>query len=130
MWANDIISFILDTSLCGDIDPVEEFSDILLANVRALVDEGTSKRNVLIIAAFEDDLVLESWATLDGNAVEHLNFVNLSTTEEIFEFDTLGVLSDDEVDGEMSVDESHPIAVALRRRLRPKCVGKKYVLPW
>ena len=96
-----------------DVNTVKELSDILLADIAALVNEGAGERDILIVAAFEDDLVLEGLACNNFDSVEHLNFVDLRAAKEVLELDALAILGNAEVDGEVSVYESHFVLEAL-----------------
>jgi hypothetical protein len=72
-----------------------------------------SEGEVLDIDAFEDDLVLKLWAHFAEAAGEHVNLEVLLATEEVLDFDALAVLGNNNVNGEVSVYESHLVSVTL-----------------
>lgn len=69
---------------------------------------------MLDINTFEDQLVLKVGVHLNSGAWEHLNALDLLTTEEVLDLNSLTVLGDDDVNGEMSMYESHLISVTLK----------------
>jgi hypothetical protein len=95
------------------IDTIQEFSVILVSNVARLRNLSASKGKVLVINSFENDFVLEFWAHFADAAWEHFNLVDLLSTQEVLNFNTLAVFRDRNVDGEVSVHQSHLISVTL-----------------
>ena len=103
----------VDVSSLGDVDSVEELSVVLVADLADLGDLGAGEGDVLVVDALEDDLVLEVGVELHGGACEQLDFLGLLAAEEVLDFDGSAVLGDHDVDGEVSVHESHLISVTL-----------------
>ena len=68
--------------------------------------------DILVVDALEDELILEVGIELHGDTGKHLDFLDLLTTEEVLDFDGPAVLGNDDIDGEVSVDESHFVSVA------------------
>ena len=67
----------------------------------------------MVVNSFEDDFVLELGTHLAGAAWEHVDFLDLLSSEEVLDFNGLAVLGNSDVDGEMGVDHSHFIFVPL-----------------
>ena len=68
---------------------------------------------MLDINTFEDELVLKIGVELDSGASEQLNALDLFTTEEVLDLNSFSILGDANVNGEMSMYESHLISVTL-----------------
>lgn len=100
-------------SLFGNVDTVQELSVVLVSDLAGLGDLSAGEGEVLVVNTFEDDLVLEGFTHLAGASWEHINLVYFFTTQEVLDFNGLGVLGDDGVNGEMSVDKSHFVSVTL-----------------
>ena len=69
-----------------------------------------------VVDAVEDELTLDVGAESCGGATLHLDDLVLLATKEVLDGDLGAVLGDDDVDGEMSVHESHLVAEALSMR--------------
>jgi hypothetical protein len=67
----------------------------------------------LVVNTIEDEFILEVWVQLDGATWEQINLLYLFTTQEVLDFKTLRVLGDLNINGEMSMYESHLVSVAL-----------------
>jgi hypothetical protein len=104
-------------ALLGHVDTVEELSVILVSDLADLGDLSADEGDVLVVDTFEDELVLEVGVELDGAAGEHLDLLGLLASEEVLDLEGLAVLGDHDVDGEVSVHESHLIFVTLRSSL-------------
>lgn len=78
---------------------------------------SASQGEVLDINALEDDLVLQVRVHLAGGSSEALDLLDLSATQEVLDFDGLAVLRNGDIDGEVSVYESHAVSVALNQAL-------------
>jgi len=100
------------TSL-GDVDTVEELSVILATDLADLGNLGAGERNVLVVDALEDELVLKVGVKLDGGAGEEIDLLDLFATEEVLDFDGAAVLGNGHVNGEMGVNKSHLVSVTL-----------------
>jgi hypothetical protein len=100
-------------SLFRDVDTVQELSVVLISDLAALRNLGAGEGEVLVVDTFEDDLILELGGHLDDASGEHVNLVDFFTTQEVLDFNGLSILGDDNIDGEMSVDESHLVSVTL-----------------
>ena len=102
-------SFFLggDEALLGDEDTIEELTLILVSNVDGLADSSTAERDSGVIEAFEDEFVLNISGESDSDTGEHVNVLDLLTSEEVLDIDARSILGDDAVNGEMSMDGSH-----------------------
>jgi len=78
------------------------------------------------VDAIEDNLTLLFGGESGDGASLHLDDLVLLSTKEVLDSDLGAVLGDDDVDGEMSVDESHLVAEALVER-RTRRVSIKFV---
>jgi len=108
--------FSLDGLFLGDVDAVEELTDVLVLDEDALLDLGGGLRDLLEIVALNGDLVLLSG--LDAlDAVEHGHAANVLLTEEVAHLDRLAFILNGNVDGEMSVDALHLVTVSVGNAL-------------
>jgi hypothetical protein len=106
-------SLFLDVALLGDVDTVQELSNILISDQSGLVDQSARQGDVVQVVSFDGDLILDILLLGDLNTLEHLNPSVVSLTNEILNFDGLVVLGDVGVDWEMGISESHFVLVAL-----------------
>lgn len=109
-------SFIsgLDEHLLGDEDSIEELSLILaVSDLAGLADLGAREGEGSVVDTVEDKLVLDLLGEGNGGASEHVNVLVLLATQEVLDSERRTVLGDDDVNGEMSVHESHLVAEAL-----------------
>jgi len=104
--------FSLDGLFLGDVDAVEELTDVLVLDEDALLDLGGRLGDLLEVVALEGDLVL--LAGLDAlDAVEHGHAANVLLTEEVAHLHRLAFILNGNVDGEMSVDALHLVTVSV-----------------
>jgi len=106
-----LLSF--DEGLLGNENSVEELTLILAANPADLLDLGAAERKSSVVDSVEDDLTLDFVGVADDGAAHHLDDLVLLATKEVLDGDLGSVLGDNDVDGEMSVNESHFVAEAL-----------------
>jgi hypothetical protein len=97
----------------GDVDAIEELTVVLTADLADLANLGTWKRDVLVINAFKDELVLKVGVELHCGTGEKLNFLDLFSSEEVLDFNRFAILRDGYVDGEVSVHESHLVSISI-----------------
>jgi len=100
-------------ALLGDVDTIQELSDILVLDQSRLMDEGARQRNVVKIVSFDGDFILNILLLGDLDTIKHGNSSVVFLTNEILNFDSLVILGDVGVNGEMGISESHLIFVAL-----------------
>jgi len=104
--------FSLDGLFLGDVDAVEELTDVLVLDEDALLDLGGRLGDLLEVVALEGDLVL--LAGLDAlDAVEHGHAANVLLTEEVAHLHRLAFILNGNVDREMSVDALHLVTVSV-----------------
>ena len=110
---SSVIFLWLDEGLLGHEDSIKELTLILASNSADLLDLGANERNSLVVNAVEDKLTLDVSGGTDSGATSHWDNLVLLATEEVLDSDHGTVLGDDNIDGEMSVHESHLVAEAL-----------------
>ena len=107
-----------DVGLLGDEDTIEEFTLILASYSADLLDLGAHLGESCEVNAVEDKFALDIGRVGDLGAALHVDDLVLLSTQEVLDSDGGAVLGDDNVDGEMSVDQSHFVAEALYGRTR------------
>ena len=109
-----LVCLCLDGTALRDVDTIKELTDILVAGDLAdVVDHGGRLGDSLEVVASEVDLILDLLVTLDSDAREHLDGARTLLTEEVVDGDHLLVIGNEAVDGEVSIDETHAVLVAL-----------------
>ena len=94
-----------DSALLGNVDTIQEFTQILLADVRALLNLCTSKRHKGNVVSAKLDLILNIGRANVLHALKKLHLANPLLSEEVTNFNCISVLRD--IDGEMRVYEAH-----------------------
>ena len=115
-----VIFLGLDEGLLGDEDSVEELTLVLATDTADLLDARAALGEGSVVDAVEDELTLDVGAELHGGAALHDDVLVLLAAQEVLDGDAGAVLGDHDVDGEMSVHESHLVAVALNSRSNSK----------
>jgi hypothetical protein len=105
-WVNEL--------LLGDEDSVEELSLVLASDFANLADASAAEGEIGIVLAFEDELVFDIGSESDSAAWLHNDNLVLLSAQEVLDADGGAVLGDDNVDWEMSMNESHFVAVTLQ----------------
>jgi hypothetical protein len=100
-------------SLLWDVDSIQKLSVVLVSDVAWLGNLGAGEWEVLDINTFEDNLILEFSTHLAWAAGKHINLVNLLSSQEVLDFKGFTVFGDNDVNGEVSMYESHLVSVAL-----------------
>ena len=100
-----------------DIDTVQELSVVLISDLAHLGYLSARKREVLVVNTLEDDLVLKVRVESSGGAWEQVKLLGLLSAQEVLDFNGLSILGDDNINGEMSVNESHSVSVRLQSLL-------------
>ena len=115
-----VLYSILSSCLCINdmalrhVDTIKELTDILATrDLGDVVDHGSRLRDSIDIVASENDLILDRLRAVDGDTREHLDNTNELLTKEVVDADLGLVVADTTVDGEVSVDETHLVLVAL-----------------
>merc|ERR1712070_894073 len=90
----------------GNVDAVQELTDILLLDSAGLVDQRGGATDELDVGAVDHDLVLR--IRLRHFAVtEHVDLAHDLLPEEVADLARLASVLDRHVDGEMGVSEAH-----------------------
>ena len=110
-----LVSSGLDEGLLGDKNSIKELTLILATDSAHLLDLGAAEGEGSVVDAVEDKLALDVLGVADLGAGLHDDELVLLATKEVLDGDLVAVLGDDDVDGEMSVDESHFVAEALSK---------------
>lgn len=79
-------------------------------------DLSARKGNGSITDSVENEFILDVFGEIDGATWLENNQVSLLTTQEVFDFDLLLILGDDNIDGEMCMYESHLVSEALKSK--------------
>jgi hypothetical protein len=111
MVADD--SLWINEGSLGHEDTVEELSLILGSDLADLADLGAAQRNKRVVDTLDDELVLDILGKSDSAAWLEVDGVALFSSEEVLDLNLFLVLGDDGVDGEMCMDHSHLVSVAL-----------------
>lgn len=104
----------LDDGLLGDEDTVEELTLVLATDSAHLLDLRAAQGEGSVVNSIEDELTLLFRGERDLGTTLHLDDLVLLASQEVLDSDIGAVLGDDDVDGEMRVDESHLVAEALQ----------------
>ena len=108
-----ILAIVVDDELLlRDVDTIEELTDILVSDEHRLVDLSGGGGHSLNIVTLEDDLILLSVGLDDSHSLEHVDHTHSLLSQEVTDLDLLSLLVDGHVDGEVSVHESHLVAVS------------------
>ena len=103
--------------LLGDVDTVEELTFILGADRAALGNLRAHERHGSVVDTLKDKLVLHISGKADGDTVNHVDLLEVRTTQEVLKFNGLASSLDLGIDGEMSMYESHLVDVVLKGTL-------------
>lgn len=103
----------VNEGLLGDENSIQELTLILLSNFADLVDFSGGKGDSGVVVSFEEELSLLNLGSGDFGSTNHLHELGLLATQEVLDLDGLAGLGNINVDGEMSVHESHFVQVAL-----------------
>ena len=108
--ANLFISRHGDGGLLGDVDAVQELSDILVLDGGALLDSGSGLGDGLNVVSGDVELILHFLGDFDGDALGHGDDAEELFTQEVSDFEDGAALDDGAVDGEMGVGGSQLVA--------------------
>ncbi len=100
-----------DWALLGDVDSVEEFSQILITNVGALLDLRGRKTHKRDVVTAQLDLVLHVGRSDVSDALQKLHLTHTLLPAEVADFDD--VACERNIDGEVAVHEAHLVDEAL-----------------
>ena len=79
----------LNSSLLGDVNTIQELSNILSSGLADLADTGAALGESGVIVSFEDELVLDlgAWSKSDLGATKHGDVLVLLATQEVLDSD-------------------------------------------
>lgn len=109
----DLFGLDGDGSALGDVDTVQEHTDILVLDSDGLLDGSSGLGDVIEGVTLEDDLVLELGGLLNGDTGEHLELADTLLTQEVTDLDDGAALRDGKIDGEMVGGRTHLVLVTL-----------------
>lgn len=112
----DLFGLDRDSAALGDVDTVQEHTDILVLDSDGLLDGSSGLGDVVEGVALEDDLVLELSGLLDGDTGEHLELADTLLTQEVADLNDSVALSNGKVDREMVRGRTHLVLVALLQK--------------
>jgi hypothetical protein len=114
-WETDRLFLIgtLELTLLGDVDTIQELTDILVLDGGSLLDVGSGLGDVGKIVSDEGDLVLLVLGVEDGDTLQHGDLHDDLLTQEVADLNGLLIIGNNDVDGEMGVDEAHLVLVTL-----------------
>lgn len=100
-------------SLLGNENTIKEFTLILLADVANLRDLSAREGDSGVADTVENEFILDVFGEIDSATWLEDDQVSLLTTQEVFDLNLLLILGDDNIDGEVSMYESHFVSETL-----------------
>lgn len=109
------LSILVNQSTLGNVDTIQELTDILVSDSADLLDIGTVLRNSLQRVTRDDQLILLGLGRLNGNTVKDLHLSDSLLTQEVSDLNVLLAinLNNVDVDWEMRIHVSHLVLVTL-----------------
>ena len=104
-----LLFWVEDVSLSVDVDSVQELPDVLGSDEAGLVDLRGASADVLNVVTLQDELILDGLVLGDGDALQHLHDSHPLLAQEVSDLDRLSRVLDGDVDGEVSVNETHGV---------------------
>ena len=105
--------FGFNEGLLGNEDAIKELTLVLASYSANLLDLRAAKGESSDVDSIKDELTLLFFAFSNLAASSHVDKLVLLATKEILNSDARSILGDGDIDGEMSVDQSHLEAEAL-----------------
>ena len=105
--------FGFNEGLLGNEDAIKELTLVLASYSANLLDLRAAKGESSDVDSIKDELTLLFFAFSNLAASSHVDKLVLLATKEILNSDAGSILGDGDIDGEMSVDQSHLEAEAL-----------------
>jgi len=110
---NEVLLLLVHGSLVGDVDTVQEFSDILVAHSANTLDRRSRLGDVLDVIALENKLILLCLGLGDDNTIKHIDMPDELLAQKVPNLNFLPAILDNAVDGEMGINRTHLVAEAL-----------------
>lgn len=109
------LSVLVDQTTLGNVDTIQELTDILVSDSADLLDVSGVLRNSLQGVTGKDQLILLGGGGLNGDTVKDLHLSDSLLTQEVSDLDVLLAvnLNNVDIDWEMRVDVSHLVLVTL-----------------
>lgn len=105
---------VLDGATLGNVDTVQELTDILVLDEARLVDGGRGAGSQVDVGSLNDDLILGHLGLANAGVItEHIDGANDLLTQEVTDLDTLAAVNDGNVNGEMGIDQTHAVTITL-----------------
>jgi hypothetical protein len=108
-----VTNYLFHSTLLGDVDTVQELTDILILNTCRLVDFGGGLRNLLDVVTGQDDLFLNVFRAGNSDTFQHGHASDDTFSQKVSDLNLLAVIRDVDTDGKVSVNESHLVLVTL-----------------
>lgn len=108
---------LIGSQSLGNVDTVQEFTDILVLDESGLLNQSSRARDKLEIVALKHQLVLllGTHGALDARV--HVDTADDTLAQEVTDLDERAALADGGVDRKVSVHKSHLVLVALDHTL-------------
>jgi len=103
----------LDLTLLRDVDTVQELTNILVLNGGGLLDVGSRLGDISQVVTGQDDLILLVLGDNDLDTLQHGDLEENLLTNKVTDLNRLLIISNNDVDGEMGIDETHLVLVTL-----------------
>ena len=108
---NDLFVLLrLDGGLLGDVDTVQELSDILVLDSSALLDSGSGLGDGFDVVSRDEELILHGLGDFDSDSWGHWDDSEELLAQEVSDFEDVTALDNGAVDGEMSVRRSELVS--------------------
>jgi len=100
-------------TLLGDVDTIQELTDITVRDSARVVEERARARDVLDRVSSENELVLDIGGLLALHTLKHRDGANALLAEEVTDLHESSTLLKVDVDGEMGVHKTHLVLETL-----------------
>ena len=119
-----ILALLSDAQLLiGDVDTIKELTNILVSDQHRLIDLSsymsfkasslTRSGHSFDIVSLKNDLILLSLGLSHSHSLEHVDMTHSLLSKEVTHLHLLSLLVDSNIDGEVSVHETHLVAVSV-----------------
>lgn len=107
------LDIFFNVALAGNVDTIQELSDILVADTGSLLNVSSRLGNIFDRDAGKNKFVLLVGRDFEIDTRSDVDFTDELFTQEISDFDSLAIVDNVNVDGEMGIDVSHLVLVTL-----------------
>ena len=109
---------LVDGGLFGDVESVQEFTDILVLDRGGLLDSGGGFGDELDIISVDVELIFHCLRDLDGDSLGHRDTAQEFLPQEVSHLELSSSLHNGAVDGEMGVGGTQLVAESERNSLK------------